>query len=277
MLIISLSSVPPRFADLGATLHCLLQQTADVDHILLYIPYTYRRFPNWDGQLPEVPKGVEIRRTDDDLGPGTKVLAAARDFRGVDCEILFCDDDRRYDRRMAERFLRVRQTRPGCCIANLGFQVSEVTQSGTERPFQPQVQRTWRITDVDFQLRYLLREFRAGRGWREVDAPWRRVYKKSGFVDIFEGCGGAMVRPEFFDDATFDIPPVLWTVDDVWLSGSMARMGVPIWLRGNQFPPGDTGAKEHAPLVKSIVDGADRKTANAQAIQYFQNTYGIWL
>lgn len=277
MLIISLSSIPPRFAELGPTLDSLLGQTADVDHILLYIPMAYRRFPDWDGQLPEVPEGVEIRRADDDFGPGTKVLAAARDFRGVDCEILFCDDDRRYHRRMAEQFLRARQIRKGCCIANLGFQVSEVAQSSTERPFLPQVQRSWRITDLDFQLRYLLREIRAGRHWRGVDAPWRRVYKKSGFVDVFEGCGGAMVRPEFFDDATFDIPPVLWTVDDVWLSGSMARMGIPIWLRGNQFPPDETKAKEHAPLVKSIVDGADRQTANAQAIRYFQETYGIWL
>lgn len=277
MLIISLSSVPPRFAELGPTLQSLLQQTADVDHILLYIPYTYRRFPDWDGRLPEVPDGVEIRRTVADLGPGTKVLAAARDFRGVDCEIVFCDDDRRYHPRMAEQFLRVRQTRKGCCIANLGFLLDDNAPNSAEAAFQPRVKRSWRITDVDFQLRYLLREIRAGRRWREVDAPWRRVYKKSGYVDIFEGCGGAMVRPEFFDDATFDIPPVLWTVDDVWLSGSMARQGVPIWLRGNQFPPEETGAQHHAPLVKSVVDGADRTTANAQAIRYFQDTYGIWL
>lgn len=277
MLIISLSSIPPRFDHLGATLHSLLRQDADISRILLYIPESYRRFPDWDGRLPEVPEGIEIRRTDDDLGPATKVLAAARDFRGQDCDILFCDDDRLYARDWAGQFLHTRRERPACCIANLGFQVHEVADSSAVRPFHPQVQRSWRITDLDFQLRYLWREIKAGHRWREVDAPWRRVYKKSGFIDVFEGCGGAMVRPEFFDDAAYDIPPVLWSVDDIWLSGTLARRGVPIWLRGNQFPPRDTEAKEHVPLVKSIVDGADRKSANTAAIRYFQETHGVWL
>lgn len=277
MLIISLSSIPPRFDYLGPTLHSLVQQRAPTDHILLYIPRTYRRFPDWDGRLPKVPLGVEIRRTDDDLGPATKVLAAARDFRGQNAEILFCDDDRRYPPNWAAGFLRTRRQQLDCCIANLGFQVNEITDSSTARPFHPQVRRSWRITDLDFQLRYLWRQFRAGRRWREVDAPWRRVYKKSGYIDIFEGCGGAMVRPDFFDDAAYDIPPVLWAVDDLWLSGTLARRGIPIWLRGNQFPPPETSAKEQEPLVKSVVDGADRASANAAAIAYFQQNHKVWL
>jgi len=277
MLIVSLSSIPPRFDHLGPTLHSLLQQNAQIDKIILYIPLAYRRFPDWDGRLPEVPAGIEVRRTNDDLGPATKVLATCCDFRGQDCEILFCDDDRQYPPHWAGHFLRTRRQHPGCCIANLGFQVSEIAECGTDRPFQPQVQRSWRITDVDFQLRYLVREIRAGRHWRKVEPPWRRVYKTSGYVDIFEGCGGAMVRPEFFDDAAFDIPPVLWTVDDIWLSGTLARRGIPIWLRGNQFSPPDTAAKHHEPLVKSVVDGTDRKSANAAAIAYFQQTHGVWL
>jgi len=70
---------------------------------------------------------------------------------------------------------------------------------------------------------------------------------------------------------------VLWTVDDVWLSGMLRVNGVGIWLRGNQFPPEETDARHQSPLVKSVVDGADRVTANRMAVEYFQENFGIWL
>ena len=83
MLIVSLSTIPPRFDKIGETLKSLLNQSVKADHIYLYIPETYRRFPDWDGQLPHVPDGITIRRTDIDLGPATKVLPAARAHRGA--------------------------------------------------------------------------------------------------------------------------------------------------------------------------------------------------
>ena len=46
MLIISLSSIPPRFPKIGETLGCLLNQTVKADRILLHIPQSYRRFPD---------------------------------------------------------------------------------------------------------------------------------------------------------------------------------------------------------------------------------------
>ena len=104
-LVISLSSVPPRFDKTWQTLECLLAQTAPVDAVNLYIPKTYRRFPDWDGTPPAVPDGVQICRVDEDWGPSTKVLAAAREFRGQDVDILFCDDDRRYGPGWAQKFL----------------------------------------------------------------------------------------------------------------------------------------------------------------------------
>ena len=276
-IIVSLSTIPPRFGQIQPALSSLLEQSTRADRVLLFIPDRYRRFPDWDGSLPEVPEGVEICRTADDLGPATKVLSAARDFRGTDTEIIFCDDDRVYPRDFIRDFLRTRARRKGCAIANIGFLAEVICpSSGRDRP-QPATVRSWRITDIDFQLRYLWNQIRGGTRWREVEQPWRRVYKRSGFVDIFEGCAGVMVRPEFFTDEAYDIPPVLWTVDDVWLSGMLRKAGVGIWLRGNQFPPEETDARHQSPLVKSIVDGADRHTANRMAVEYFQNTHGIWL
>ena len=85
-----------------------------------------------------------------------------------------------------------------------------------------------------------------------------------------------LVRPEWFDDAAFDIPQVALAQDDIWLSGAVARAGVPIWLEGGVPDPRDTEAEVLGPLSKAVVDGADRAAANLAGIAYLRRTYGIW-
>ncbi|MCP3969255.1 MAG: glycosyltransferase family 2 protein [Rhodobacteraceae bacterium] len=275
-LIVTLSSIPPRFAKLDETLQALLRQTARIDAVQVYIPEHYRRFPDWDGTLPDVPAGVEIHRTRDDLGPATKVLAAAREFRNQDIDILFCDDDRAYPAGWAAHFVNDRKRHPEAAIANLGVQAHMITTSTAPRKYQPRSERSWRITDAEFQLKFLWRQIRAGRHWSQIGEPRRRVNKNSGYVDIFEGCAGVMVRPDWFDEVAFDIPPAIWMVDDVWLSGMLARADVPIWLHGNIHEPDCTAAEPFAPLVTSVVQGTDRETANRLAVEYLQQTFGVW-
>ncbi len=276
MLIVSLSSIPPRFGLLGPTLDCLLRQEAKVDHIRLYIPHRYRRFPDWDGTLPEVPRGVEIVRCDEDLGPATKVLYAAREYRGQDVDILLCDDDRRYKPHWAQTYVDARRDHPGVCLAIAGFEADRYGQSRMlDRP-QPRARRRSRTLDLKFQARMVWEFLFPPVERKFLREPVRRLFRQSGYVDCFEGFAGAMVRPEFFDDAAFDIPPVVWTVDDVWLSGHLARMGVPIWVVAGQFDTQHTPAGVSDALYMSQIEGADRDEANKRCIAYFQNTYGIW-
>lgn len=275
-LVISLSSIPPRFGKIGETLQSLLAQTADVDRILLYIPERYRRFPDWDGTLPEVPDGVEIRRTETDFGPATKALGAVRDFATSDCRILFCDDDRAYPPDWAARFLALEKRRPGTCLCTLGMHAYLQAGGSRRRALQPRAVRRWRVTDVAFQLRYLRQDLRAGRRRREIPQPARRVFRRSGYVDIFEGCGGVLVRPAWFDDTAFDIPDVAWGVDDVWLSAMIARKDIPIWLEAGRHDPRETAAEAHAPLARTLLGGADRKAQNRAAIAHVRERFGIW-
>lgn len=274
-MIISLSSIPARFSKIGPTLESLTAQ-AGVDRICLYVPHKYRRFPDWDGQLPSVPNGVQICRTDDDLGPATKVLPIAKDLRGQNVDILFCDDDHIYAPGWAERFLKVKQNKPGCVIAQGGWQASEYAEASEERALRPRAQRRWRITDVEFQLKYLWQDILAGKNRHALTAPPRRTFKRSGYVDVFEGYAGVLVQPEMFDDAFYDIPPVLWGVDDVWLSGMLALRDIPIWLDGGILDPRQAESERHAPLAKSVIDGADRRTANRKGVEHFQQSFGIW-
>jgi len=276
MLVISLSSVPPRFDKIGPTLESLLAQAAQVDHILLYIPESYGRFPDWDGALPDVPDGVEIRRVACDLGPATKALGAIAEFQGQDADILFCDDDRYYAADWAQRFVDLKTQHPGHCLCTLGMQAYLEAGGNPERALQPRAMRRWRVTDIGFQLRYLWQDIRARNRRHQVPQPARRVFRRSGYVDIFEGCGGVLIRPEWFDDQASDIPRLAWGVDDVWLSGMIARKGIPIWLQGGILDPRDTEAEPHAPLARTPLDGADRKTQNRAAIAHMRETYGIW-
>ncbi len=275
MLIVTMSAVPPRFSRIGQTLDSLVAQDG-VDRILLYIPHRYRRFTDWDGTLPAVPDKVEIRRTEADYGPATKILCAARDFAGQDVDLLFCDDDHVYAPGWAQRFLAHKARHPGCVIAEAGWQAAEYAEGAGPRDLQPRAVRRWRVTDLGFQLRYLWQDLTAGARRHQLAAPARRIFKRSGYVDVFEGYAGVLVRPEHFDDAFYEIPPVLWGVDDVWLSGMVTLRGIPIWLEGNIPDPRDSAAEAQAPLAKSVVDGADRRTANRKGVEYFRERHGIW-
>ncbi|WP_172296742.1 glycosyltransferase family A protein [Pseudoruegeria sp. HB172150] len=276
MLVVSLSSVPPRFPLLSHSLKSLAAQGGPVSRIVLYIPKCYRRFPDWDGRLPDVPEGVEIRRTEADYGPATKILCAARDFAGQDVDILFCDDDHVYAPGWAQSFVDLKARHRGCVIAQGGWQVFEYTDSSNERDLEPRAVRTWRITDVGFQLRYLWQDIRHWRRRHSLTAPPRRTFKRSGYVDVFEGYAGVLVRPEFFDQGFYEIPPALWTVDDVWLSGMLTLKGIPIWVEGNIMDPRQSAAQCHAPLAREVVDGVDRRAANRRGVLYFRDQHGIW-
>jgi hypothetical protein len=120
-LVVSLSTIPPRFSDLCETLEALLRQTAPIDEIRLYVPRSYRRFPDYDGSLPDVPKGIRIIQPDEDLGPASKVLFAVDELRGTDTTIIYCDDDRIYEPDRFARMIEESRQRPGHCIAPLSL------------------------------------------------------------------------------------------------------------------------------------------------------------
>jgi len=267
-LIISLSSTPARFAKIGPTLETLAAQCADM--VCLYVPQDYRRFPDWDGTLPDVPGGVKIRRCAKDLGPATKILPAAKEFAGQDVDLLYADDDQIYADGWARSFLTLQDQHPGAVICQSGWDVD----GASIRDLQPRAVRRWRITDIEFQLRYLWQDFVKGRS---QIAPARRVFKRSGYVDVAEGRCGVLVSPDMFDTSFYDIPKALWAVDDVWLSGKLAAKGIALWCEAGFYDPRESEAEAYAPLVKSVIDGADRDAANSNGVEHFQKTHGIWL
>lgn len=273
-VVISLSTIPPRFGQIGPTLDSLLNQTAEISEIRLNIPPNYRRFPDWDGTLPDVPSGIRICRVPEDLGPATKILPTAHDLRGQDCEIFFGDDDRVYDPECIALLLKERRRKPDAAICNAFMFVEDVDPRALPNMTYPRAS-----SYMDKPLSYrLLRIWHALTG-----KAFRKGYKKprypvvlEGYCDMLQGFGGVMVRPEMFDDETFNIPNVAWAVDDIWLSGALARGGVPIWVRASIEDLEVTDANYSDPLYEAVIHGADRPTSNTDCTRYLQKAYGIW-
>ncbi|MBO9397083.1 glycosyltransferase family 2 protein [Shimia sp. R9_2] len=267
-LVLSLTTVPPRFPHVDKNLARLLEQTADIAEINLYVARKYRRFDYDAADLPVVPEGVNLRVIDEDLGPATKVLPAAREYAGQDVQILFCDDDKLYDNQWAQRYVDAAKAHPDCCIVEEAGHLDNpvYAHDGWQGSRGPRAQ--FLVKDWKYRAK---RAATFGK-WKPSKAL------SSGYVDILEGWGGVLVRPEFFDEACYDIPDVLWTVDDVWLSGCLERRGIPIWLNTDNKirskEPKNEGSD--AALRKFVYMGHDRIAANRACIDYFRETYGIW-
>lgn len=121
-LVVSLTSIPSRFAKLGPVLKELCLQTCH--EVWLNVPRKYNRFPDWDGQVPEElynlsPK-IVINRDCDDYGPGTKFIGPALKLLPDDI-IVYVDDDTSYDQHLVTNLLRWHMTDPKSAWGLSGF------------------------------------------------------------------------------------------------------------------------------------------------------------
>ena len=102
-VVISLTSIPPRFENLAIVIERLSQQTCH--EIWLNIPTTYNRFPEWDGKISEnFNIKLKINRCED-FGPGTKVIAPAQHLDPEDL-IVYLDDDTKYEPKLVTNLLK---------------------------------------------------------------------------------------------------------------------------------------------------------------------------
>lgn len=263
--VITLSTIPSRFKLLAPTLESLLTQALPVQEIVLHIPQRYRRFPHWDGQLPQVPAGVTIRRCEQDWGPATKILPATRDYAGQNVDLLFCDDDKVYDRHWHARFKRARAEHPHACIVEAGENLPDIDEAARPADRLPRAKR-WTKKPLSYRLKRLFSLFM-------IKSP---MYANSGYVDIIAGHAGVMVKPSWFDELAWDIPDIIWTVDDPWLSGHLERRGIPIWLMAEvrRMQASDAGSVD---ALHDLVElDHDRLRADIAAIQHMRNHFGIW-
>lgn len=264
MLVFSLTTIPPRFDKIHKTLDSLLQQNMRADEIVVNIPRSYRRFQNMHDVIPSFNSMVTVNFVEEDFGPATKILPVISRYRNKkDVRIIFCDDDRAYDSNWSRRFVDCARSRPDECIVEAGWelsQISEFSYTPVEKPRAVPIRAP--RSYIEKKIRKLFRR--------------KAIFKSSGYVDILGGCCGALVKPEFFDDDSFAIPEILWTVDDVWLSGCLRRNKVRIWANAKGRDAVRTEADPVDALFDYTLSGVGRNKANSLAIAFFRENYGFW-
>ncbi len=223
MLVIALTTIPPRFAQLPRVLDALTRQGAD--RVALVVP---RRYPRFDpaplpasrpSPLPALPEGVTLLETETDLGPAGKLLAPAAAFPGAD--ILCCDDDWHYG--------------PGWAVAL----TAERARAGAAPPVV------------------------AGSTW-----PSARIGRRGG--TIVQGFAGVLV-PGAQAGRIPPPPPEAWAVDDIWLSGWFAGLGLEI-----VEAPGARALCTPLDSPGALQQTTPRDRANRAAAALIHARFGIW-
>lgn len=269
-IVVTLTSIPPRYANLPRKLASIGNQTVRPDRVELHVPKEYRRFPGARPALPSLPDWVEVVEDEVDYGPASKVLPAAARWKGTETDLLLCDDDRIQDRGWVARFVEGRKERPDDIVCERGWNISDrfgIVRTAAEQP------RAELAPDRGRTLGYRLRRIASLNFWH----PPRKIYATSGYADVFEGFLGALIPAEAFPSATWDIPPVVWTVDDVWLSGMAYSNGFKVWVNGMARP---VYANSHFDKVAALTDhveqGVGREAADRHAVDYLRETWGAW-
>ncbi len=279
--IISLTSIPPRFAHLPEVLGRLVRGQGSVAEVHLYVPARYRRFPGDAPSLPPLPEGIVVHRTDVDFGPATKVLPALRACSGTKRQILFCDDDQVYPPGWAASLLAAQAARPDTAVALVGeTAVSHAGEAAVRvRPIacrRPRAIPAQRSLALRYRAARLGGQIASALGRPAPPRPSRVRCVRAGYADILCGFGGAVVQAAQFDEEVFAFVDPLHMVDDVWLSGHLARRNVGIWI-----PAGLPGPQRHAVdrlgnLRTATIEGMDRKSLNRTAVDYFRRRHGVW-
>src|SRR6056297_3106773 len=163
---------------------------------------------------------------------------------------------------------------PDRAVALAGWDIAGLaTRSSFATPRHRRRSRTWDMAYRAARLKQVL----SGQARTPLSRkPPRRIIAQAGFADVFEGYGGVVVRPDFFDDLVFDIPAQAFHVDDVWLSGALARSGIGIWLTADQYEPKTTEADRHEALYRHRVAEQGRIELDAAAITLMRTRWNIW-
>jgi len=250
MLIVSLTTIPPRFEHLYITINSILSQTVLPDKIIIHIPKVYNNYPN-NYILPNYADSrVIINNDTEDYGPGTKLLGLYRYkvFNDMcdDDTIIVIDDDRIYNKNMIKTMLEFQQSHPDKVLTVAGWDIETITGG-----------------------KYKITNKKQPRGVE---------YKKDGYIDFLGGCCGFLINKRncpFSHKEIFSLDKndPKYYVDDIWISGFLTLSNTSIYLIPNAINKDELRQINNS--ICALADGT-RLNKNIACIDFFRNNYDLW-
>lgn len=254
-VVVSLTTLPDRLPSLEPTLRSLLdQQTRPADEVRLNLPRVSTRTkraydrPPWLAALQAADGRFVVHETRD-FGPATKLVPTVRAYQGrSDVLVVVVDDDTLYPPRLVEMLARWAQTIGGAVAAS-GWPV---------------------LPDLLYPH------------WTENYLVYGTELVAPHPVAVIRGNCGFAIRPSYFTDALWTempaAPPGAVFMDDVWISGHLARRRVPrfvVPLDERQF---NRDPKLAVTPLDSNLGGRslDRAAANRAALAYFRPHWDVY-
>jgi len=210
-VVVSMTTIPERVSKIAPALRSILDQSCPADRVLLAWPSEARNIRS--PKLPRLPSGVDVLPCEDQ-GPATKFLAAH--LAEPHAAIVVVDDDVIYPVDFLATLLDAHRREP---MTAFGW-------------------RGWRL--------------QPGVDPRDFDHVFATAVGEDTPVDVLLGTWGYLIPPGALDRAVHDFrgwPAELRFVDDVWISGHLARQGVARRVVAARGVPIETAASSISPLT----------------------------
>lgn len=245
-IIVSLSTLPDRIANLEPTLKCLAEQTRPPDEIVIALPkFSIRQskgyaIPPFVSDFPT----VRILAAERDWGPATKFIPVIQEelkFGRPDTLIMVVDDDRIYPRDAVECYLHFAAELPDAALCFRG--------AAMPRSFD------WHDAKMIHGNR--------------VRAPRR--------VAVITGCGSYLVRPRFFEEPLWDYsaaPDAAFYMDDIWISGALDRRRVRKYVVPSSTRLRSVKDQARTMSLHDIPNG--RQPNNNEVIAFFRESWDVF-
>ncbi|MRU14859.1 hypothetical protein FDP25_05370 [Roseovarius sp. A21] len=114
-----------------------------------------------------------------------------------------------------------------------------------------------------------------GQGF-SVKRLTRQSHAKPGFTDIAQGFSGVCIDPAWLSGAEMEPPEAAWPVDDIWLSGQLARHGVAVQEVAQARASIRPAFQDRYALQNAHIAGQNRHEANMACIEALTQRYGLW-
>lgn len=245
-VVASLSTVPGRINNLGATLRSLLKQTRPPDEIILAVPeFSIREERPY--VVPEYLLGLprlRILRCRKDWGPATKFIPVVREELAAgrgDTLIMVVDDDRAYPRDALETYLHYNQQLPGAALCFRGAAMPRTLD------------------------------------WRDARMIKASELRQPEAVAVITGCGSYLIQPRFFDESLWDYsraPRAAFYMDDIWISGCLTRRNVQRYVVPASAMMRGVRRQRSTLSLHDVPNG--RQHNNNETIAFFEGAWDIF-